>query len=244
MSKTDIHKILHDIQQQLVAPKDAYNSFAKYNYRSAESILGAVKPLLPKGSTITFNDEMKYLGDRYYVESTVCFNYMGEKITAKGSAREPLEKKGADTSQVTGATTSYARKYALGALLIIDDNPDSDVTNKQTKYDRHYTGDEFPHEGFLNQLQAALNKDDVEAVKTIWRQNTDDGIRMEIGERLTEQQKIKLRGIFSPPPSLPAEPLDDVHTDAIEDFGDPAMSGGYGEEDEMSYGDKDDGFHW
>ena len=131
-----IHQALSKIQKELIAPKDAFNAFGKYKYRSAESILSHIKPLLPEGATITFDDEVKQIGERYYVVSTVSFNYGGESISVKAWAREPTDKKGCDAAQITGGVTSYARKYALGALLIIDDNPDSDATNKQNSNDR------------------------------------------------------------------------------------------------------------
>lgn len=124
-------KELIQIQSQLNAPKGQYNSFGKYKYRSCEDILGAVKPLLNKsGCTLTISDDIVMVGSRIYVKSTATLtNEKGdhEKVTAY--AREEEQKKGMDASQVTGATSSYARKYALNGLFAIDDTKDADALN-------------------------------------------------------------------------------------------------------------------
>lgn len=116
---------LHEIQKTLKAPKSQFNSFGKYKYRNCEDILEAVKPLLEE-STLVISDEVVQVGERYYVKATARFT-CGEKVTeAYGWAREPLDRKGMDDSQITGATSSYARKYALNGLFCIDDNKDAD----------------------------------------------------------------------------------------------------------------------
>lgn len=120
------------IQQALKAPKDQTNNFGHYNYRSCEGILEAVKPLLKEQKlVILLSDNMKEIGGRVYVESsaTLVDTEMSETITVTAYAREEEVKKGMDASQVTGATSSYARKYALNGLFAIDDNKDSDATN-------------------------------------------------------------------------------------------------------------------
>lgn len=121
---------LQQIQSELVAPKDKLNKFAGYNYRSAEGILEALKPHLEKHKAIlTLSDEMVLVGDRVYVKATACFTADGESIIVNAFAREPEDKKGSDASQITGAASSYARKYALNGLFCIDDTKDADATN-------------------------------------------------------------------------------------------------------------------
>jgi hypothetical protein len=122
---SDLQSVLSSIQQKLNAPKNQYNSFGKYNYRNCEDILMALKPLLGK-CILIINDEMVAIGDRVYVKATATISLGVESISASAFAREALTKKGMDDSQVTGATSSYARKYALNGLLLIDDNKDAD----------------------------------------------------------------------------------------------------------------------
>lgn len=123
------------IQSMLKAPKGQYNSFGKYNYRSCEDILEGVKPLLSEQELIlTIEDSIEMIGDRYYVKATATLSDGTNSISTSAYARESLDKKGMDASQVTGATSSYARKYALNGLLCIDDTKDADTMNN-TKQD-------------------------------------------------------------------------------------------------------------
>lgn len=118
------------IQSMLKAPKGQYNSFGKYNYRSCEDILEGVKPLLSEQELIlTIEDSIEMIGDRYYVKATATLSDGTNSISTSAYARESLDKKGMDSSQVTGATSSYARKYALNGLLCIDDTKDADTMN-------------------------------------------------------------------------------------------------------------------
>lgn len=131
-----VYQKLYIVQQELVAPKDQYNSFGKYKYRSCESILEALKPILKDVQmTIILSDTVKEIGGRVYVEATAKAVDVetGEAVSVTASAREEESKKGMDGSQVTGASSSYARKYALNGLFAIDDNQDSDATNKGEK---------------------------------------------------------------------------------------------------------------
>lgn len=124
------------VQTALRAPKNQRNDFGKYNYRSAEDILEAVKPLLrDAGITLTITDEIKEIGGRIYVEATCRAEQGDETITTKAYAREPDTKKGMDDSQITGTASSYARKYALNGMFLIDDNkdPDTNEYQRQTK---------------------------------------------------------------------------------------------------------------
>ena len=121
---------LSAIQTKIKAPKNLYNSFGKYNYRNAESILEAVKPYLDSLNLyLTIHDEIENIGDRFYVKAVVELGDCNtdEYITTYAYAREESEKKGMDGSQVTGATSSYARKYALNGLFLLDDTKDADT---------------------------------------------------------------------------------------------------------------------
>lgn len=124
-------KELIAIQSELKAPKSQFNKFGGYKYRKAEDILEAVKPLLNKQKcTLTITDDIVMVGNRIYVKATATIkNEKGECETTTGWAREEETKKGMDGSQITGASSSYARKYALNGLFAIDDNDDSDITN-------------------------------------------------------------------------------------------------------------------
>ena len=124
-------KELINIISELKAPKGQYNSFGKYKYRSCEDILEAVKPLCVKNNVLlTITDDIVLIGDRFYVKATATVtNLDGVSVSASALAREEDTKKGMDGSQVTGAASSYARKYALNGLLDIDDTKDSDTTN-------------------------------------------------------------------------------------------------------------------
>lgn len=131
----ELYEKLYYIQQELKAPKGQYNDYGKYSYRSCEDIYNAVKPLLKDLKlTLTMNDELIMVGDRYYIKATALLTDGENIIQNTAYAREEETKKGMDGSQITGASSSYARKYALNGLFLIDDVKDSDSTN---------TGDEI-----------------------------------------------------------------------------------------------------
>lgn len=118
------------IQTELKAPKNQRNDFGKYNYRSCEDIFEAVKPLLKEnGLTLRLTDTLVNIGERYYIKATAILSDGTETIENVAYAREEETKKGMDGSQITGASSSYARKYALNGLFLIDDVKDSDSTN-------------------------------------------------------------------------------------------------------------------
>lgn len=132
----NIYKKLMLVQSKLKAPKNQYNSFGKYSYRSCEDILEGLKPLLSEVEAIvTLNDEVLNVGDRFYIKAVASFIDIatGEKVEVSALAREDESKKGMDLAQVTGSVSSYARKYALNGLFAIDDTKDSDSTNKHDK---------------------------------------------------------------------------------------------------------------
>jgi hypothetical protein len=171
-------KELIAIQSELKAPKSQFNKFGGYKYRKAEDILEAVKPLLAKQKcTLIITDDVVLIGNRIYVKATATIkNEKGECETANGWAREEETKKGMDGSQITGASSSYARKYALNGLFAIDDNADSDTTNdgqhqeaqqqtqtqqptaKQTAFPQYHPND--LNEG-LGYLSRCVNKDNL-----------------------------------------------------------------------------------
>ena len=134
-SQIVLTQMVCDIQHKLKAPKGQYNSFGQYKYRSCEDILEGVKPLLKEYNLLLIiNDEIVQIGERYYVKATAKITDGRESVSATAYAREPLEKKGADASQITGASSSYARKYALNGLLCIDDTKDADaIDNSQNQ---------------------------------------------------------------------------------------------------------------
>lgn len=128
-----IYEKLRAVQIELHAPKNQMNNFGGYSYRSFEDILEAAKPVLDKnGLTLVVSDEIVQVGDRIYVKATSTVSDGSETVAATGWAREPADRKRMDSAQVTGATSSYSRKYSLSGLLALDDNkdPDSDEHRK------------------------------------------------------------------------------------------------------------------
>lgn len=124
--KQNIMEKLIEIQSKLKAPKNQRNNFGNYNYRSCEDILEAVKPILGD-SLLTLTDEIVEVCNRVYVKATATFFSDGQTHSVSAFAREAETKKGMDESQITGSASSYARKYALNGLFLIDDNKDADT---------------------------------------------------------------------------------------------------------------------
>jgi len=132
-----IHEKLLKIQSELKAPKDQVNTFGKYKYRNLEGIEEALKPLLrERGVTLTISDEIVLVGDRVYVKSIaeITDTESKESLTNVAYAREALAKKGMDEAQVTGAASSYSRKYNLSGLFLIDDTKDADSMEPESEY--------------------------------------------------------------------------------------------------------------
>ena len=126
----NVYEKLIKVQAELKAPKSKYNSFGKYKYRSLEDILEGVKPLLEKNkASLVIADSIEQVGDRYYLKATATFidTENGESVSNSALARESADKKGQDDSQITGTASSYARKYALNGLFLIDDTKDADT---------------------------------------------------------------------------------------------------------------------
>lgn len=129
MQTMNIYQSLNYIQSNLKAPKGQFNSFGKYHYRSCEDILEGVKPHLQETKTcLVISDEIVTIGEHNYIKATATlYGADGGAVANSAFAKEPLEKKGMDPSQITGATSSYARKYALNGLFCIDDTKDADT---------------------------------------------------------------------------------------------------------------------
>ena len=161
---TSIQPVLNTIQTALKAPKNQYNKFGKYSYRSCEDILEALKPLLfDLKATLTISDEIVLIGERYYVKATATLTCENDSVSVSAYAREGEEQAGMAPSQVTGSTSSYARKYALNGLFCIDDNKDADSTNthgkdenaptKPSKADPNDMGNLYPQRASKPQAQ-------------------------------------------------------------------------------------------
>lgn len=169
------------IQSELKAPKNKYNSFGKYSYRSCEDILEAVKPLLKKhGCYMTITDDVFVAGDRFYIRATVSLvNKDGKSVIGVGLAREDKSKAGMSESQITGTASSYARKYALNGLFLIDDTKDADTDEykveseakaKKSKSKAQATLMTSGLQSAIDECNAAKNKDELMAV---WNNHAD-----------------------------------------------------------------------
>jgi len=164
-----IHDKLSKIQTELHAPKGQKNTFGNYNYRSCEDILNAVKPFLAShhrisGLTLVISDEIVMLGERFYVKATATLSDGEASIVNTAYAREALAKKGMDESQITGAASSYARKYCLNGLLAIDDTKDADSTNNHN---------DVKTEDMVDKAKIALEKGDWATLYELDRQGED-----------------------------------------------------------------------
>ena len=127
MKNKSLQECLNYIQVNLKAPKNMHNSFGNYSYRNLEGIFEGLKPLLEEtGCIINITDSLELVGDRYYVKATASIIKGDETFSVDGWARESLDKKGMDSSQITGSSSSYARKYAANALFALSDVPDAD----------------------------------------------------------------------------------------------------------------------
>ena len=152
----NITTILSTIQKNLKAPKNQFNKFGGYNYRSCEDILEALKPITADlGAAVTIEDEIVFIGNRFYVKATATLHFEAETLSVSAYAREAETKKGMDESQITGATSSYARKYALNGLFAIDDNKDADSTNTHGKDEKPSTAPSKANDNGMGNLAPA-----------------------------------------------------------------------------------------
>ena len=179
---------LNLIQSELKAPKNQRNTFGNYNYRSAEDILEAVKPLLLKHEcTMTISDTIVEVGGRVYVKATATFLDGDNTTEVCAFAREEETKKGMDAAQITGSASSYARKYALNGLFLIDDTKDPDATNDHGNPRGEKKAKKVDRDTILLAVKMAKTKD--ELVK-IW-QGLDPDTRVELQE-VFSQRKAEL----------------------------------------------------
>ena len=163
------------VHATLNAPKGQYNSFGKYAYRSCEDIMAAVKPLLAEHGLVQFvSDEIVLIGDRYYVKATVTVTDGETSHNVSGLARESLAKKGMDDAQVTGSTSSYARKYALNGMYNIDDSKDADTNEyrqvAQSKANQvvKQTATGFNPDEALSKATNAMSSCDMKTLQNLW----------------------------------------------------------------------------
>ena len=175
-------KELIEIQATLKAPKNQYNSFGKYKYRSCEDILEGVKPLLRQNNAIlTISDDIIQVGDRNYVKATATFRCGDQSVSVSACAREPLAQKGMGDAQITGSTSSYARKYALNGLFAIDDTKDDDTRDNSPQIGVDPVDLERVDNavGYFKKIVDGDNIEDHDKVKKAW-------------ERLTNDERIKV----------------------------------------------------
>lgn len=175
MTDKTLTEVLSEIQQKLAVPKNRKNTFGNYNYRNAEDIIDAVKKVLPEGATIIITDALHLVGDRYYIRSQAAISYKNDVIRAEGWARESEEKKGMDSAQLTGATSSYAKKYALCNLFAIDDGIDSDLLNNgEKKEEKKDTVAEYA-KALAKSIVAGVKKQKTEdSLLAYWDSKADD----------------------------------------------------------------------
>jgi len=177
--KESIHQTLVRIQRDLKAPKGQYNKFSNFSYRSCEDILEAVKPIL-NGFSLTIRDEVVMIGDRFYIKATARISNGTEYIENTAFAREALDKKGMDEAQITGAASSYARKYALNGLFAIDDNKDADAKDNNKTESKKTSADEQMEEQ-LKMIKAQKSKIHLEK----WREKISDSKAYTVAQKKT-----------------------------------------------------------
>lgn len=159
MEDKTIHQKLIEVQEELKAPKGQYNSFGKYYFRSTEDIVEALKPLLIKrGLLLLMYDEIELIGSRIYVVSTADLTDGAANIKVSARARESETKKGMDDSQITGTASSYARKYALNGMFLIDDSKDADTPEYSRQMNNQQQSKQPKQLGItLDAVKTALN---------------------------------------------------------------------------------------
>jgi len=188
-----IQEKLLKIQQELKAPKGQRNDFGKYNYRSCEDILEALKPLLAKYKVCLFiSDDLLEVGGRNYVKATVTISDIedGSQIVNTAFAREEETKKGMDGSQITGASSSYARKYALNGMFAIDDTKDSDFTNKgETKAEKPSTEAKKCTEKQVELLMKLYDEENISKLMSYYKVSTLEELTMEQASQAIQRKK-------------------------------------------------------
>lgn len=203
----NVYEKLAAVQRELKAPKGQFNSFGKYKYRSCEDILEALKPVLGKhGCAVTLSDEVVQVGERFYIRATASIMdcESGERVSNTAFAREDADKKGMDGSQITGTASSYARKYALNGLFLIDDTKDADTD----AYHEQTSGEKPKEEPKIAAAKAKANEvkrmlvkimDDKTAAAQLWnekyKQDANDIVKMnaallDLEDRLKQMEAL------------------------------------------------------
>lgn len=197
---TTIHEKLSQIQSKLNAPKGQYNSFGKYNYRNCEDILQALKPILAEHKChVSLSDEVVIVGNRFYIKATATItDSENNSFSTTAFAREAESKKGMDESQVTGSTSSYARKYALNGLFAIDDNKDADMLNNHADFTNQPVAQAAIQQGAqmgsVKQLPTLSDERFNGAVQAV-KNGQFDKLKLLTDFQLTEQQKQIAQGL-------------------------------------------------
>ena len=197
---TTIHEKLSQIQSKLNAPKGQYNNFGRYNYRNCEDILQALKPILSEHKChVSLSDEVVIVGNRFYVKSTATItDSENNSFSTTAFAREAESKKGMDESQVTGSTSSYARKYALNGLFAIDDNKDADTLNNHADFTNQPVAQAAIQQGAqmgsVKQLPT-LNDERFNGAVQAVKNGQFDKLKLLTDYQLTEQQKQIAQGL-------------------------------------------------
>jgi hypothetical protein len=192
-----VYSLLNKVQTELVAPKNQFNAFGKYNYRSCEDILEGVKSLLKEvNCVIVISDSIEMVGDRIYIKATAKFVdcETGEAVESTALAREELSKAGMALPQVTGSSSSYARKYALNGLLLVDDSKDADSmdNSKEEAPQQQQDNDDKPwlNAGAeLNSLIARAKQDGLTGDETLKLGRTKYKINKKLSEEIKEALK-------------------------------------------------------
>ena len=200
----NITQKLIKVQSELKAPKGQKNTFGNYNYRSAEDILEAVKPLLSEqGLLMTITDIIEQIGERYYIQAKVILTDGEDTVEVTGYARESLNKKGMDDSQITGTASSYARKYAMNGLFLIDDTKDSDSNENRTERENRAKKADVEAERekqakiaklnaqYERALKAANDKEAPMELLTKWNKLPKSAALKEIAEWINENKEKK-----------------------------------------------------
>ena len=200
VNMTTIHEKLSQIQNKLNAPKGQYNSFGKYNYRNCEDILQALKPILSEHKChVSLSDEVVMVGNRFYIKATATItDSENNSFSTTAFAREAESKKGMDESQVTGSTSSYARKYALNGLFAIDDNKDADTLNNHADFTNQPVAQAAIQQGAqmgsVKQLPTLSDERFNGAVQAV-KNGQFDKLKLLTDFQLTEQQKQIAQGL-------------------------------------------------
>lgn len=203
-----IQEVLHEVQKNLKAPKGQYNSFGNYKYRSCEDILEGVKKVLPEGYGVTLTDEITEVGGRVYVKAVATLFGEDKEISVSAFAREPASKKGMDESQITGATSSYARKYALNGLFCIDDTKDADTDEHRKQEDKAPAKPSFTQEQldakqqFIINIQNCKTKEELDAMNP-WE--IIESLPEEMQSEVNDQLDVRYRQIENGVELMPAK---------------------------------------